>query len=387
MATPGTHYKDTSMRKVKLAAVPSDSTVTTHELDAALRDVSQEPRTPPEGAERPSYLVGMPVFDCIPFRGDAPALVPMGQYGLARDVLPCTRPRQQMLRRVRAEYRAIVQAMLAARIDFHVLNVDDGETNMGRWLKSMGCESMGFPVKEPSRWLMYPRDMFVYVAAIDTLLVHSRLFQLRSDRVRVGTIVHAEWGEGGRVLVCGDRLLFGCHPEAAKSPRIPNVLRRLKDRGMEVAAIPQALFYCLSRRGKGRPESLRYETHLDRSATLLMGADGGYHLLLDPHYRTGELTSPLSQERSITLVRRACEKIDVQVHVPKRGSVPYATAAVQFGSGEVLMTGNDEETLTAVAGIVGRKNVRVTDIAISHYPVFAGAGIHCLITETPRPLV
>jgi len=60
---------------------------------------------------------------------------------------------------------------------------------------------------------------------------------------------------------------------------------------------------------------------------------------------------------------------------------------VQFTSGDVLVTGGDEGTLAAVAEIVGNKHVLTTGVAISRYPVFAAAGIHCLITESPRPLM
>lgn len=37
--------------------------------------------------------------------------------------------------------------------------------------------------------------------------------------------------------------------------------------------------------------------------------------------------------------------------------------------------------------IVGAENFAATKTPVVHYPVFAGAGIHCLVTEYPKPLV
>jgi hypothetical protein len=88
------------------------------------------------------------------------------------------------------------------------------------------------------------------------------------------------------------------------------------------------------------------------------------------------------------LVRRNCEEIEAEVHVPRKSlSVPLATAMVQFEDGRVLITGGDDEVLAAVADIVGSENIQTTDIPIVQYPIFGGAGLHCLITENPMPLV
>ena len=60
---------------------------------------------------------------------------------------------------------------------------------------------------------------------------------------------------------------------------------------------------------------------------------------------------------------------------------------VQFENGRVLATKEDDEVLAIVHDIVGPENLRVTDIPIVQYPIFGGAGLHCLITETPIPLI
>jgi len=67
--------------------------------------------------------------------------------------------------------------------------------------------------------------------------------------------------------------------------------------------------------------------------------------------------------------------------------VPYATAVMQFKNGKTLATGGDEELLVTLEDVVGSGNLHVTEIPFSAYPVFASAGLHCLVTETPGPLI
>jgi len=297
------------------------------------------------------YLLGTPAFDSVPFKGET----------------------------------ATLDALITAGVGARVLNLDNGDRKMARWLRDRGLASLCFVAREPTRWHMYPRDLFVYVQTADVLLVHSELFRLRSSHRRGCRIVHSGWAEGGRVLLEGDRLIVGRHPEADRTPRA-RAFDILRERGMRIVAIPRPLACRLDRRN-GRVVELTHDDHLDRSAALLRGGDGRCRLVLDPGYRTGPLTAPLSVEDSIDLVRRACDRIEVEVCVPERISVPYATSAVQLADGRVLVTGGDESCLEICAEVAGRENVVSTRVAMEAYPVYAAAALHCLVTELPEPLV
>jgi hypothetical protein len=160
----------------------------------------------------------------------------------------------------------------------------------------------------------------------------------------------------------------------------------LRERGVRIASFPLPISARLDRRN-GRTMELTHDDHIDRGAALVQDRGGGHHLVLDPGYRTGPLTSPLPVDRSIDLVRRACDRIGAEVHVPETVSVPYATSAVGLGDGRVLVTGGDGECHATWAEAVGPENVVRTRTPFESYPVFAAAGIHCLVTELPWPLV
>jgi hypothetical protein len=330
------------------------------------------------------YLLGTPVFDTIPFKGGGACLIPMGQVGLARELLRRYR-RPVMVDRLRREYRAVAGALDSAGAGVRVLNLDDGDRRMARWLRDRGFASLRFVAREATRWHLYPRDLFVYAETANVLLAHSELFRLRSDHRRGCRIVHSGWAEGGRVLMSGDRMIVSRHPEVNRVPRA-RAFDILRERGMTIAAIPQPIACRIDRRS-GRAVELTYDDHLDRSAALLRDGDGRCHLVLDPGYRTGPVTLPLSVESSIDRVRRICDRIEVEVHVPERISVPYATAAVQLSGGKVLAAGGDSGVLNSCGEVAGPENVVSTRLSIEAYPVFAAAGLHCLVTELPEPLV
>ncbi|MBW2053803.1 MAG: hypothetical protein JRI85_16445 [Deltaproteobacteria bacterium] len=377
-------------REIKITPLPPNLLVNREELRTSPQQPLQaeelSPRNPAADQDF-SYILGTPVFDSIPFKNESPAIVPEGQYGIAQKVLRNTSGRKSMVRLLKKEYRAVAQALADMGIGFRVLNLREGDKEVGRWLLKMGCENLQFSVERATRWSMFPRDMFVYLEAKKTLLAHSRLFKLHKKRIGSCEIIHTNWAEGGRMLFSGDRVIIGRHLETLNRTSESRVFNLLKDKGMKIAAIPLALFYQLSRKGKGRRMSLYYDFHIDRSASLLRGKDGGYHLVLDPAYRTGELASPMPASESVALVRKACEKIQVRLHVPRSVQVPYATAVMQFKNGKTLATGGDEELLVTLEDVVGSGNLHVTEIPFSAYPVFASAGLHCLVTETPGPLI
>jgi len=377
-------------RRIRVTPVSKTLSVSREELRAISQKSSRPkavPRRNPSLDKDFLYILGTPVFSSIPFKNESPVIVPEGQCDLAQNVLKNTRGKKNMVRMPKDEYRAVARALVDMNINFRVLNLEKGDKEIGHWLLKNGFQNLRFSAEQPSRWSMFPRDMFVYFEAKRLLLAHSRLFKLDKKRIGSCDVVHTNWAEGGRILFSGDRLITGHHPETSSRTGTSGVLRLLRDKGMKVASIPLALFYQISRRGNGRRLSLYYDLHIDRSASLLKGKDGGHHLVLDPGYRTGELTCPLSTKQSLDLVRKVCEKIQVRVHVPKHIQVPYATAAMQFKNGKVLATGGDDEVLITIEDIVGAENLHVTEIPVSAYPVFASAGLHCLITEAPAPLI
>lgn len=376
--------------KIKIKPITNPIRIRSEEL----RTISENRRSDRIGGypislaeEEPQYLLGMPVYQGLPFMGRSPMIIPIGQHRLAIKTLKEIPTKKVMLKRLISEYRAVVKALLRMGIDFKIMNLMDGEKTVRRWLLKKGCEGVEFPIEKPSRWHAFPRDMFVYLEEIRTILVHSRLFNIRKDRSSVCDIIHTELAEGGKILFSGDHLITGCHPEAIHRRRGNKVLNELKEKGMRITLIPHAIFFALSREKRGKPISTYYESHIDRSASLLRGKDGEYYLILDPYYRTGPLTAPLPVQKSIDLVRKICEKNDIVVRVPTSLSVPYGTSAVQFENKKVLVTGKDEEVLSTLAGIVGIRDFYVTEIPLSTYPVFTGAGLHCLIAERPIPLI
>jgi len=323
----------------------------------------------------------------MPFHGKSPIVIPVGQHHLVIEVLKRYSNKQGMIRRLISEYRSIVKALLKMKVDFKILNLKDGEDAVRSWLLKKGCKGVEFPMEKPSHWHIFPRDMFVYLEEIDTILVHSKLFKLKRDRSSSCEIIHTELAEGGQILFSDRHLITGCHPEMINRRRKNRVFNQLREMGMKITFIPQAIFFALSREGRGRPISTYYESHIDRSASLLKGKDGDYYLIIDPGYRTGPLIDLLPAQKSIDLVRKICEENGIRVRIPTSLSVPYGTSAIQFKNGKVLATDGDEELLSTLADIVGTENLYMTDIPFSAYSIFAAAGLHCLITERPEPFI
>jgi len=377
------------MRRIRIISDLGNVLLSRDELHAAaakFHQTASSRRLHPSVQGKSCYLIGMPLFGLIQYNGKRPAVLPVNQVHVGHAILKNTKNKKMMVESLKAEYRAMIKALLALGVDFRVLNLTEGERDVGGWLQGMGIAELRLPADHPSRWLIYPRDLFVYLEAVETLLVHSRLFEICSDSETNCDIILSQWAEGGRVLFSRDIMLIGCHPEAMGRLKDRKTLERLREKGMQIVNLPYALSSRLSREN-GTTLSVYYETHLDRSGSLLEGKDGNFHLILDPGFRTGKLNDPLSVHKSIELVRRACERIQVQVHVPKGLSIPYGTSMVQFKDHKVLATSGDDEILTCLSDIVGSENLHVTDVAITTYPVFACAGLHCLITEDPAPLI
>lgn len=331
------------------------------------------------------YLLGTPYFN-LNFKKDIPQFIPVAQYKAALTPFKKTHDRSSMVAGLKSEYRSIVKALLDLDIKFSVVDLERGDSNTRRWLRSRGCSSLQLPYEQIVHWQIFPRDICVYIKETDIILAHTKLFKIHFSKLNGCRIIHTGWGEGGRVILSGNHMLLGLNPEAGKRISERKVISQLRDAGMKVAFIPYALFYGLSQ--KGEIKTLFHHSHIDLSCSLLKGKDGGIHLILDPGYRTGPLSDTLSVGSSLDLVRKNCAEIGIEVHVPRKPlSIPFGTAMVQFENGRVLATGGDEEVLATVADIVGSENIKVTGVPIVQYPLFGGAGLHCLITENPLPLL
>ncbi len=340
---------------------------------------------PGDSRDNHKYLIGTPYFN-LNFKEDTRHFIPVGQYRTASRLFKKTHDRPSMVAGLKLEYRSIVKALVDMRIKFRVVDLERGDRETGRRLREYGCNSLRLPYEHVIHWQIFPRDMCVYVKDANIILVHSKLFKIPSLQLNGCRVLHTAWGEGGRVLFSGDHMILGVKPESGRRVKDARIISTLRDRGMQIAFVPYALFYGLSPGGERK--SLFHHSHIDLSASVLTGKDSDFHLIIDPAYRTGPLSDPMTVHRSLDLVRKNCAEIGVEVHVPRRPlNIPFATAMVQFENGKVLATGGDEEVLATVADIVGSGNLITTDAPVVQYPLFGGAGLHCLITENPLPLL
>lgn len=329
------------------------------------------------------WLVRPPSFD-VPFRGRDFGSVPAGHDDAFRTITRSITSQEALTRALTREYRSLVRAIRVADVPFRVLNLRQREGSLARQLRRDGIPSLDLPQVELGPYGTYPRDLLLYLTHARTLLLHPRLFR-RGLGIRNGFhTARSHWAEGGRVLFCDDRMIVSRHPERDR-PAGAAMLAALRARGMRIAVVPAPIFQTLS--AAGETVACYHGSHLDRSASLLRGKDGGYHLLLDPAYQSGPLMAAWSIQQSVDAVRRACARIDVEVHTPLKLRLPYGLAAVQHDSGVCLMSSGDADALSLAESIVGRDQLHTTDRALRHYPVFAAAGIHCLVTESPEALV
>jgi len=330
------------------------------------------------------YLLGTPHFD-LNFKKDTHQFIPLGQYKPALTIFRKTLGKSAMKEGLRAEYRSIVKALFKMGIKFRVVDLERGDRDVGRWLRERGCADLRLPYDQITHWQIFPRDMWVYLKKANIILAHTKLFKIPQRSLKGCMIIHTKSGEGGRVLSSGYHMIMGVNPEAGRRVQDKAILR-IKDMGVKTAFLPYALFYGLSTRGERK--FLFHHSHIDLIGSLIKGKDGGLHLIIDPEYRTGPLSDPLSVKASLDLARRNCAEIETEVHVPRKAlTIPFSTAMVQFENGKVLATRGDDGVLAILSDIVGLENMQVTDIPILQYPVFGGAGLHCLITENPLPII
>jgi len=333
-------------------------------------------------AESLTLLLGSPLFDI--HQGSRPYFaIPVGEVPLARKVLASAPNPLEREAGLAAEYRALVETLLAGQMPFRVLNPDAGTPAMARWLAERGCARLDFDYPGTGYWVRYPRDLFVLLEPVATLLVNPGLFRIDATERRGYRILHSPWGEGGRVLLSGDCLLVGADPQQPQLPDAP-LLDALRERGMRIAAIPQGLFQDLA--PAAQSPALFGDAHIDRVASLLRDRAGAAHLLLSAGYRSGPASAPWSAQRSLDEVRRACAPLEIEVHQP-RSRFPYGASVVQLPDGRVLGNAGDTEVNGLLAQLVGTRGLLLTPRPLRHYPLFARAGLHCLVTESPVPLI
>jgi len=325
------------------------------------------------------WLTGFPEYGLQHAHRQVPGVL-LGNVAVARTILADSGDAPRFSRQFDAEYRSILDALLEAGMPFRVLNLHAATTDLSAQLRADRYPGFRIDAPEQGSTYLYPRDLMVYLRSHDIALTSATWLKPGAgDRGGVSCWPTC-WSEGGRVLFSDDTLVVFRHPEKAEAPE-QETLNRLRDRGLRVVEIPAGIFGTIDQ--EGHLSGLFYDHHIDRAAGLVRGPDGTGHLLLGPGYRTGPLNAPLDAHESIAVVRRICEAAGIQVHGIPDTALPYATSLVQSPEGTVVISGGNESVAEVLETIIGAEAVVPTALPITHFPVFASAGIHCLVTESP----
>ena len=290
------------------------------------------------------------------------------------------RTKRSRINRLREEYISIARSLRLMEIDFSVALSHFGELDkeLCTFLDTfIGENKVPLPEYFSPKITAFPRDLCVSLPSIT--MTHPG-FTLKEESDDLFT---SPYGEGGRVLYCGNRVLIGeCIP--GQELQTPHHYELLRKRGFQVAAFPLAHTI-------GTDKVNGYGGHLDRTACLIKGQSGKTHLVIDPEIeilRTKAVLSDgrfhvevLSHQETMKFILSICEPLQIEVHAPEKVTVPGSLCLIQFGDGRVLMTSGDKSVADTVCNIVGKDKVNYTDIPIEVYPAFAFAGIRCLIGE------
>ena len=326
-----------------------------------------------------SWLTGWPEYRLKFANRQVPGVL-LGGMDTARAISAESVDEDQFIRRFEAEYRSILDALLRAGMPFRILNLSTATSALSDQLRADGYPEFRINAPEQGSTFLYPRDLMVYLTDHDIALTSPSWLKPGVGN-RAGVSCWAtDWSEGGRVLFSGDTIVVFRHPEKPNAPE-QEILNQLRDLGLRVVEIPAGIFCSMDQ--EGHLSGLFHDHHIDRAAGLVRAPDGTNHLLLGPGYRTGPLNAPLDAATSIAVVREICDTAGIVVHAIPDTALPYATSLVQSPEGTVVISGGNESLAELLETIVGVDAVVTTSLPITHFPVFASAGIHCLVTESP----
>lgn len=344
-------------------------------------------------------VLGEPAFESLISMIDkTEILAPSGQIKLCRDIcLESNNDSELLLDTLRKEYLAIVFALNEMGIDFRIIvshldDIDKSIMNVSNEI--LNIRNVGFPENFPAFLSSYPRDLMVQFPNI--VFFNSRLGKL-GIRERNGCRIRmSPYGEGGRSLIYG-KIMLVCdrisqeNKENSSSPR----LNGFKQLGIEYGLLPSFLSAKINLINEN-DNLLFLNDHVDRFACLLAGKDGNLNLIVDSNIITGKVLEKkkgknglevIYPEESLQNIAKICNEMGIKLHCPKKLSIPYVLNLMQFPNGKVLMTSGDEEVYRIVAKIVGEENVVTTEVPIRYLPVYANAGIRCMINYIPEKLL
>jgi hypothetical protein len=330
------------------------------------------------------YLVGEPLFKPEEPREKFDA--PFSQVELCHRVLMEVQNPQTILRHLREEYLAIVGSLKAMGIDFRIVYSHPTEVDKGLLtlcIQRLGCRLTGFDSKYRHSAVIYPRDFATVLPGL--VLVNSRAVRIMINKREDYRIVASPYGEGGRVLVCGNTMLIG-ERLLLEDGRLlePAGLEEIKQMGIRIGLLP--LPACTTVSINGISTKFSFNDHLDRVACLLQGKDGGLHLVVDPQIHSVNWKGLCSPKETLERIESTCKPLGIMVHCPKKLEVPYSINLVQFPDGRVLMTSGDEAVAEVVMEIIGEEKAFGTPIPIRFLPVWAYAGIRCFTNGLPKTL-
>lgn len=339
------------------------------------------------------YLVGEPALK--PHLREE-FYAPAGQALLCQAVLRETADEAQIIEKLRHEYLAVVLALRRMGVDFRIIHAHpdemDGQT-LGVCVAAMHCKLAGFTRDYFPGWVAYPRDFCTVLS--QTILFNHVAVQLKGSERGGYRTIGSPYGEGGRILVRGRVALVGeriVEREQSSRWTTDADLQPLVDEGLAVAKLPLPVVSIYT--AAEVTDRTFGNDHLDRIGCLLEDRRAQLHLVVDPCFiaqrwlgQPGHLWEPMFPEVILPLLRDRCQPLGITVHVPSELRVPYALNLLQFPDRRVLMTTGDAALEALVRDIVGRGFVETTEIPIRYFPVYKYAGIRCLVSEAPLPVL
>ncbi len=339
------------------------------------------------------FLVGEPIFNSSPKREFC---APISQIDLCLEVLRETQDETEIINRLREEFLAIVFSLKQMGIDFRIVYAHKNRIDMkaiGICVQQLGCRLAGFPEDYFSPYIAYPRDFTTVLPGL--ILVNPKAAKLRVSQKDGCKILSSPFGEGGRVLTSQGVMLVSerlVEEENHSRPVRPQDFEKITQEGINIGTFPFPLAQIFS--ASRRSDRVFINDHIDRVGCLVHGESGGLHLVVDPLIETavwkGKGRTPpwirRTPEETREKITDSCESLGINVHYPKTLKVPYSLNLIQFRDDRVLMTGGDDEVEKLITEIIGKDKIFKTPIPIRFYPVWAYAGIRCLVSEAPVPL-